>query len=1264
MSKTGIPSSAFESQTTITSVFFGSNCATIGENAFKNCISLSEINTDNNIENIGSNAFAGTNISIAKFAILSALHKGAFSNCSNLSHINISCNSIPENAFKDCISLSAADIEPVTNIGSSAFENCIALTSISIPNCSIIEKNAFKNCTNLLSVNNGEVKICSNAFSSCAQLSDINFDGITEVENNAFRDCGSLILANLKNCEKIGANAFINCVNLKQVTLSKCKEIGSKAFFGCSNLEKVYISNTVDNFCKLNNINTFCGCSDVSSECSTTIKFLFRADTISSYKTATNWSHFSKNMIMMAQPNHIIYTTNNNSKITIPSTIPSDTYTHTYNTSTNFGLIEFNDKIESLNQQIFKGSTIVTSVDIPSECLNIANNEFEGCTNLKDINLSDTLKSIGEYAFKNCTSLTSLTLPYSLKTIDEESFVGCNIKKFDGNINFIKYDGKAVVSNNVLIYVSPIHDISKIQVYDTKDISDTITRLGKSCFYGCEDIKRVNIHSSVTDIGDNAFAGCKNLCEVHFSGGTPPTLGENVFNDAKSDLKIFVPENKLQDYYDIFSQKGYGDKVFPEADNYSIIYYSSKKLNTSHKQTNLSFKNGQYYKISSYTNETLSNIFASQASVTRVILSDTIKKIDKNAFSGCTGLKHIYLSDSITVLGDKCFYGCSSLEKMHIPYGININALASQKATLGKEIFRGCENLTELRSYYKGYISEDNMCYIQGYQRSIILMLFAHGCKESYTVPSYINYIDSYSFKGSYITEINLPQIYNIGISAFEDCSNLQSIKWGSVQNILQYAFKNCNNLGGISMPYSLLKIDEGAFQGCKNMFITSNIPNSVTSIGKNAFANCENFKYVDSTGTESQLNLGNITAIDESTFEGCTSLSQINITDKITVINANAFKGCTGLTNINMPDSIASIGESAFEDCKNFYGNLYNGATFPPTSFIMPKNLTTIGKYCFKNTSIIALTLPSGLTKIPDMAFANCSFLTEIFTLNATKLKEIGTKAFFGTNMCGYSRLLTLPNSVEIIGDSAFDGCNYIRNFTLPLNLKKMGNRCLATGTSETTITINKGLSTPPDFTKNGNDDSSSWPLGMLSTSTLTTTPKLSIYSSYSNTYTYDSDWSKYGRLMSYFTPDDEKPDEPSTPSTPETPTNQTMDIGFYNTNYVPSNVICEVTSTAGFVGVINSSTHVGEGTPAFGIQSEGTSIVFTITLTATYDANKSAEITFYNLNGMNASPSSLTIHANITSNSYTWIGMGTITVSRSSTSVSAGGKIAIKIN
>jgi hypothetical protein len=414
-----------------------------------------------------------------------------------------------------------------------------------------------------------------------------------------------------------------------------------------------------------------------------------------------------------------------------------------------------------------------------------------------------------------------------------------------------------------------------------------------------------------------------------------------------------------------------------------------------------------------------------------------------------------------------------------------------------------------------------------------------------------------------------------------------------------------------------------------------------------------------------------NITEIKSNAFQGCTGLSSVSISteSKLKKINSSVFKGCTSLTNLYLPDSLTTLGDSAFEGCTSFEGN--TTVIMPGVSgygLKIPKNITSIGSLCFKNSNIVLLGIEneSKLEKISNSAFQDCQRLIFILLSNAKKLTEIGSKSFYNCpSLCGYDKTLLLPDSLQTIGDEAFYGCMNVQKLSLPSSLKKLGNLCLATGTSSTKITINKELSTPPVFTLKGYDDKTSLPLGNPAASDSSTTiPKLSIHIDVVSKYTNNDYWKKYYSWISSF--NDAVNDDTNTggDNTPETPTIQKMGITFYNSNYVPSNVQCEVTSTAGFVGVINSSTPVSEGTSAFGIQSETNSIIFTITLTVTGDANKSAEITFKNLNGMSADTSSLTIHADSTSTNNTWIGVGKITVSRSSTSVSAGGRITIKIN
>lgn len=86
----------------------------------------------------------------------------------------------------------------------------------------------------------------------------------------------------------------------------------------------------------------------------------------------------------------------------------------------------------------------------------------------------------------------------------------------------------------------------------------------------------------------------------------------------------------------------------------------------------------------------------------------------------------------------------------------------------------------------------------------------------------------------------------------------------------------------------------------------------------------------------------------------------------------------------------------------------------------VLPDKLTGIGQYAFRGTSLEgSLYIPEGVKMIAREAFSN-------FVENVNN-------NFTGT--------LTLPSTLEEIGDDAFRGCNFTGKLILPENLKRVGN-------------------------------------------------------------------------------------------------------------------------------------------------------------------------------------------------------------------------------
>ena len=89
------------------------------------------------------------------------------------------------------------------------------------------------------------------------------------------------------------------------------------------------------------------------------------------------------------------------------------------------------------------------------------------------------------------------------------------------------------------------------------------------------------------------------------------------------------------------------------------------------------------------------------------------------------------------------------------------------------------------------------------------------------------------------------------------------------------------------------------------------------------------------------------MTEIGEYTFEGCSSLTSIDIPSSVTTIGRSAFSGCTSLTSINIPSSVTEIGRGAFEGCSSL------------TSITFPSSVTTIGDYALEGCySLISVTI------------------------------------------------------------------------------------------------------------------------------------------------------------------------------------------------------------------------------------------------------------------------------------------------------------------
>ncbi len=441
--------------------------------------------------------------------------------------------------------------------------------------------------------------------------------------------------------------------------------------------------------------------------------------------------------------------------------------------------------------------------------------------------------------------------------------------------------------------------------------------------------------------------------------------------------------------------------------------------------------------------------------LTSVKIPSSVTTIGSFAFSD-NQLTSVKIPNGVIIIGNSTFSN-NQLISVKIPSSVtNINHYAFQNNQLTSVVIPSGVTTIGNHAFQNNQLTS---VVIPSGVTAIGSSAFRDNQLTSVVIPNGVTTIEVDAFRNNQLTSVVIPNgVAAIGSSAFRDNQLTSVVIPNGVAAIGGFAFRD-NQLSTITIPSSVTTIGGYAFS--HNQLTSITIPNSVTTIGTQAFV---------SNQLTSVVIPSNVTSIGDGVFLGNSLVGVImegkTSSSDFEVYGSNIWSWKSGINNLCTKDNTSNVTNGCIlwegsdqlvsddfvytvsgnnATITRYLGNdnnlvipsTLNGKTvtaignnafreFGIISLTIPNTVTSIGTYAFYQNSISSLTLSSGLQTIGDDAFHD-NLLTTIEFPNG--LVSIGARAF---RLNDFSTTLTIPSSVQKLGQYAFGRRNALRSVTI----------------------------------------------------------------------------------------------------------------------------------------------------------------------------------------------------------------------------------------